>query len=107
MSYCRFENTNNALMDCEEKLREFLSGDGDHSDPTDAKIDERYELGAAVQLILRCKRIAKMFREELDAPDDELTEPAILDALQNCNAKYDALAAEPENEDALEYRGAL
>jgi hypothetical protein len=49
MSYCRFENTLHYLEDCDEVLR------------NEEKIDEKYELPAAISLIKLCRDIAEKF----------------------------------------------
>ena len=50
MSYCRFQNTNSDLSDCEEALND---GDKLSSDEEDA----------AVRLIQKCTRIAEQFED--------------------------------------------
>jgi oligoendopeptidase F len=70
MSYCRFQNTDKDLRDCEEALEELFSG-GDNNEGDGAL--SREELEAAVSLVETCMRIAERVAEEagLDLDTDD------------------------------------
>lgn len=75
MSYCRFENTDSDLADCENKLQGMIE-EGGHGKLSDS------ELRAAKSLLERCARIVRMVAEagrsmseaalDADIPDDDL-----------------------------------
>ena len=67
MSYCRFENTLNDLLDCECALRDLgydLDGKDEHDEPL-SKSEHR----AAKRLLQQCRSMAETFEEELDLLD--------------------------------------
>ena len=59
MSYCRFENTSNDLMECEDHM-------GDISEMS------KYEFEEMIQLIRTCRRISDQYDEDdIDAFKEE------------------------------------
>ena len=59
MSYCRFENTDNDLSDCEDVLLSHSSA-----------ITGEYEIPAAANLVRRCIAIYAYFAEEMQLSDN-------------------------------------
>jgi hypothetical protein len=84
MSYCRFENTDRDLADCEEELVDILQAvenDMEHDRPLSSS-----ELEAAVNLIMRCQAIVYGVRDALNIEEGEMyTEDAINDMLVRVN----------------------
>ncbi len=74
MSYCRFENTNSDLADCESALEDLINGEG-------STLNE-YELGAAKSLAERCERIVTMLKEFAESNDLDEDFAGIIDQLQ-------------------------
>ncbi len=56
MSYCKFQNTDQDLLDCQETLESLFNGD------TEEPLS-REELSAAKRLVIRCTAIVNLFVE--------------------------------------------
>ncbi len=83
MSYCRFQNTNSDLRDCESALESLINCDGEEE-----ALSAR-ELEAAKALVARCFDIASMIADASGYSVEELldrdTEAAIGKALDRAN----------------------
>ena len=69
MSYCRFNNTNLALVDCNDAIEDAMNGDTDifWSELND------YERNAIHEMTLNCKNFIANAGELLDMLSDEQT----------------------------------
>jgi len=61
MSYCRFENTERDLRDCQQALDAMMDGDGE------GPLSEDYELPAAKRLAVVCLEIVQALAQYADA----------------------------------------
>ncbi len=88
MSYCRFENTDRDLADCQEALEELVAAD---CEPLSS-----YELEAARRLVARCFDIVMIVAEAgavpLNTPLDEFEGESLIETLSSINS-----SAEEEN----------
>lgn len=80
MSYCRFENTNTDLIDCEDALAAMME-----SHAKDDHLTDR-ELKAAKQLVVTCLRIIETLAEIANKPIEDLNEQDVEDAVDGINA---------------------
>lgn len=84
MSYCRFQNTDTDLADCEGVLGDLLGRDPDIGPLS------HEELAAANRLVKRCRDIIAMVAEWAASSDDDspaLTDSDIERALSDANAE--------------------
>ena len=79
MSYCRFENTNNDLADCEDALEQMIN------DQTDELHLSDRELRAAQDLVARCLNIVTMIAEQTDKSLDDVMESHLHEAVDAIN----------------------
>lgn len=76
MSYCRFENTNRDLVDCQQALEELANGDG-------RRLSDR-ELRSAKLLVTHCFDIVQLVADWLNVDlDDEDAFNTAYDGLQS------------------------
>ena len=94
MSYCRFENTNQDLNDCQSALEELLA-----NGRADDKLSER-ELKAAKKLAATCLDIAMLLAEHAGKDIEELDEEDIRLVIDNAN--QEAAQNEKRERDAEE-----
>lgn len=91
MSYCRFENTDSDLGDCQDALEVLLRGEGDPLSPR--------ELEAAQSLVRRCLDVAMLLAERAELEVDDLNDKRRLADAVLVRANDECVAAGEEDPD--------